>query len=216
MRYALKLRQFPTHPAYPYVFSQDTLSLFLSRPRKNIPFCLRMQDLFARSRLSLRDLMCVDTNSSLPWQYFSSQINLSSDVKKSETLPCEAQGRAKERMLSCDGHVMTFTDGSKTKEGVGCGFVSGRDTRSFSLPANSSVFTFELIAISKALSFIEVGDKSSTPHFNGLLKQPFGVKEFLSESSPGTGYYSPSCVPEPGWEVYPVLLDFQPCWHRRK
>ena len=62
-------------------------------------------------------------------------------------------------MLLYDGHVLTFTDGSKTKEGVGCAFVSGRDTRSFSLPANSSVFTSELVAISKALSFIEVGDE---------------------------------------------------------
>ena len=80
-------------------------------------------------------------------------------MKKSETLPCEAQFRAKELMLLYDGHVLTFTDGSKTKEGVGCAFVSGRDTRSFSLPANSSVFTSELVAISKALSFIEVGDE---------------------------------------------------------
>ena len=160
MRYALKLRQFPTHPAYPYVFSQDTLSLFLSRPRKYIPFCLRMQDLFARSGISLRDVMCVDTSSSPPWQSVTPQINLSlSDVKKSETLPCEAQFRAKELMLLYDGHVLTFTDGSKTKEGVGCAFVSGWDTRSFSLPANSSVFSSELVAISKALSFIEVGDE---------------------------------------------------------
>ena len=68
MRYALKLRQFPTHPAYPCVFSQDTLSLFLSSPQKYIPFCLRMQGLFARSGISLRDVMCADTNSSPPWQ----------------------------------------------------------------------------------------------------------------------------------------------------
>ena len=75
MRYALKLRQFPTHPAYPYVFAQDTLSFFLSRPRKYIPFCLRMQDLFARSRISLRDVMCVDTSSSPPWQSVTPHIN---------------------------------------------------------------------------------------------------------------------------------------------
>ena len=70
--------------------------------------------------------MCVDTSSSPRWQSVTPQINLSlSDVKRSETLPCEAQGRAKELMLLYDGHVLTFTDGSKTKEGVGCAFVSG-------------------------------------------------------------------------------------------
>ena len=43
--------------------------------------------------------------------------------------------------------------------GVGCAFVSGRDVRSFSLPQHCSVFSSELLAISKALCFIEVGDE---------------------------------------------------------
>ena len=68
----------------------------------------------------------------------------------------------------------------------------------------------------QSFKFYRSGRRSSTSHFNWLLKQPFGVKEFLPESSPRTGHHSPSCVPETCWEIYPVLLDSQPCWHRWK
>ena len=57
-------------------------------------------------------------------------------------------------VLPCIG-----TDGSKTSDGVGCAFVAGRDTRSFSLPASATVFSAELLVIDKALCFIEVGDE---------------------------------------------------------
>ena len=141
--------------------------------------------------------MCVDTNSSPPWQSVTPRIDLSlADVKKSETLPCEAQGRANELMLLYVGHVLTI-DGSKTKEGVGCAFVSGRDTPVI-LTASQLICIY--IRTSRDLQrfeFYRSGRLSSTPHFNGLLKQPFGVKEFLPSSSHRTGHHSPSCVPEP-------------------
>ena len=56
-----------------------------------------------------------------------------------------------------EGYNLIYTDGSKTADGVGCAFVSGHDSRSFSLPTNSSVFTSELVTISKALCHVEVG-----------------------------------------------------------
>ena len=65
-----------------------------------------------------------------------------------------------EHIASYDSRSTVYTDGSKTSEGVGCAFVTDRDTRSFSLPANASVFSAELIAIDKALCFIEVCDEA--------------------------------------------------------
>ena len=60
-----------------------------------------------------------------------------------------------EHITSYTDHVIAFTDGSKTDMGVGCAFVLGQSTRSFSLPKHASVFTAELVAIIKLLSFIE-------------------------------------------------------------
>ena len=152
MRYALKLRQFPEHPAYPYVFSQGFLSLFEGTTHSSTPFCLRIQDLFARSDLPPRGVRRLDTMTSPPWKSVCPEIDISlSDVKKAELSPTESNARALEHLSAYQGWTLTFTDGSKTEEGVGCAFVSGRNTRSFSLPKHATVFSSELIAIAKAL-----------------------------------------------------------------
>ena len=82
------------------------------------------------------------------------------DVRKVDALPSESRARAAELVASYEGHILTFTDGSKSSEGVGCAFVTGCDTRTFTLPANSSVFTSELVAIGKALCFIEARNEA--------------------------------------------------------
>ena len=182
MRYALKVRQFPEHPAYPYVFTLDLLSLFEAGTQKSVPFCLRIKELLTRCNLSLRDIMRVDTMSSPPWKAVIPEIDLSlTDVKKNGLLPAECRARALELLTSYEGRSLTFTDGSKTSNGVGCAFVAGRDTRSFSLPANSSVFTSELVAISKALSFIEV----SAEPFHAILTDSLSSLLALRAFYPG-------------------------------
>ena len=162
LRYALKIRQFPSHPSYHYIFSRRVLSIFEGRMLRYAPLCLRAQNLLSRSGLSLRDVMRVGiTTSKPPWQFIHPLIDLSlADVKKGDILPTESRSRAMELISSYQGHALIFTDGSKTSDGVGCAFVFGHDIRSFSLPSNSSVFTSELVAISKALCYAEVGSEA--------------------------------------------------------
>ena len=76
------------------------------------------------------------------------------------------------------GSTLTFTDGSKTEEGVGCAFVCGRDTRSFSLPEHSSVFSAELVAIDKALRFIEVSDDTEHAILTDSLSSLLALRAF--------------------------------------
>ena len=104
----------------------------------------------------------MDVASSPPWEQACPEVDLTlGEVKKDDLLPSEAKSRALQRIASYEGCVSVYTDGSKTSEGVGCAFVSGRETRSFSLPGSASVFSAELLAISKALCFIEVCDEAS-------------------------------------------------------
>ena len=158
MRYALKIRQFPTHPSYPHIFSRRFLSISEGSTLGSALFCSRMQNLFVNSGLSLRDVMRVEPTTSPPWQAIQPRVDISlTDVKKGDILPAESLSRAMALLSSYEGYNLIYTDGSKTADGVGCAFVSGHDSRSFSLPTNSSVFTSELVAISKALCYVEVG-----------------------------------------------------------
>ena len=183
MRYALKLRQFPDHPAYSYAFSSELLSLFEGTASRYKPFCSRTKDLFAKSNLPMRSVMRVDSASSPPWESAIPQIDVSlSAVKKGDLLPLESRCRALEHLSSYGGYKFTFTDGSKTEEGVGCAFVSGNDTRSFSLPEHSSVFSAELVAIHKALSFIEVSDETSHLILSDSLSSLLALRLFNHDS----------------------------------
>ena len=160
MRYALKLRQFPMHPTYPYVFSRGLLALFDRKPQKLAPFCIRMRDLFGRCNLPLHGIRQASVVSAPPWKNVRPLIDLSlSDGRKDDVPPYEARSRTMEHISSYEDRASVYTDGSKTSDGVGCAFVAGRDTRSFSLPASATVFSAELLAIDKALCFIEVGDE---------------------------------------------------------
>ena len=162
MRYALKLRQFPEHPAFSYAFSRGLLSLFEGSARRYKPFCSRMKDLFEKNDLPLRNIMRADKVKSPPWKGAIPQIDLSlSDVRKGDLHPHESRSRALERLSGYEGYTLTFTDWSRTVEGVGCAVVSGRDTRSFSLPERCSVFSSKLVAINRALCLIGVSDEAS-------------------------------------------------------
>ena len=181
MRYALKLRQHPMHPTYPYVFSRDMLAVFEGGSERSAPFCQRMQKFFADSGLALRDVMRVDVTSSPPWHLVRPEIDLSlADSKKSDVTLFDFRSRALELMASYEDRILTFTDGSKVSEGVGCAFVAGNVTRSFSLPGNSSVFTSEILAISKALCFIEVSDEDSHLILSDSLSSLLALRSFNS------------------------------------
>ena len=137
------------------------MSIFESGTQRSSPFCVRMRDLFERSGLSVRDVARIDTTALPPWQSVNPQIDLSlADARKGDILTAEYRSRALELFESYAGYTLSFTDGSKSSEGAGSAFVTGETARSFSLPDNASVFTSELVAIFKALCFIEMSDEA--------------------------------------------------------
>ena len=131
MRYVLKIRQFPDHPAYPYIFSHGFLSLFGGSARKYTPMCIRTHDLLEKSGITLRGVMRCGTSESPPWKSVRPQVDLSlSDIRKGDLHPLESRSRAVEHISSYEGFIASYTDGSKTEVGTGCAFVCGRDAYS--------------------------------------------------------------------------------------
>ena len=121
----------------------------------------------------------------LPWQCHSPSVDTSLAVfKKNDISSDEFRARALELIASYRGYVQIYTDGSETSHGVGCSFIQGHERRSFSLPALASVFTSELVAILKAVCYIEVtyGDK---PHaiFSDSLSSLTALKTYDPSSS---------------------------------
>ena len=98
---------------------------------------------------------------------------------KKGSIPDEAfRAEALKHIASFTNHTITYTDGSKTSDGVVCAFVCGDTTRSFTLPRNASVFTSELLAMVKALSFIEVGGEDKI--LTDSLSCPLALRDFTA------------------------------------
>lgn len=160
LRYAIKLRQFPSHPTYNQVFGRHVLAVFRGGvPLRSVPFCIRARELLLEAGVRLRGVARATSPRIPPWELAVPTIDVSiSELKKKYTTVAELHSRALERISFYRNHTHFYTDGSKTDEGVGSAFVSGLVTRSFTLPPHASVFTSELIAILKALHFIEVSE----------------------------------------------------------
>ena len=180
MRYACRLRQFPEHPTYEYVFSRRIIAVFQGgRSVRAVPLCVRVGSLFQEANIRLRGVATVTTSRIPPWEIAVPSPDISlAEFKKSEMSVVEARSRALERIsLYCD-HTQYFTDGSKTEGGVGCSFVNGPVTRSFTLPSHATVFTAELVAIHKALCFIEVSDDYLNVIFTDSLSSLLALSDF--------------------------------------
>ena len=160
MRYAIKLRQLPSHPAYEAVFprvGQPGGSAATRGRGRCKPFSVRMRTLFLESGVQLRCIKRLEGSQTPPWQMILPPVDVSlAETRKADVLPALFKARALEHVATYADHVISYTDGSKTDEGVGCAFVRGETTRSFTLPTLASVYSSELAAIIKVLSDIEV------------------------------------------------------------
>ena len=163
MRYAVKLRQFPSHPTYPAIFSRSIRLAFDNRAgqrqRRFDPFCVRVHDLIGGIGLEMRDVMRIHCSPTPPWRMVLPAIDTSlAEMTKGQVAPVLFKARALEHISTYANHLAAYTDGSKTDVGVGCAFVLGQCIRSFSLPKHASVFTSEVVAIIRLLSYIETED----------------------------------------------------------
>ena len=180
MRYACKLRQFPDHPTYKYVFSRRLLSVFENSDRlRAVPFCVRVRRLLKEADINLRGVSSVSPSRIAPWELsVPSPDVLLAAHSNSEISAVEFRSRVLERVSAYEGYAHYYTDGSKGEDGVGSAFVSESVIRSFTLPSYATVFTAELVAIHKALCFIEVCDISSNVIFTDSLSSLLALSDF--------------------------------------
>ena len=180
MRYACKLRQYKSHPAYEYVFSGRVRSLFgAARVRGSKPFCLRVRHLLADSAVQLRGIRRINHPQTAPWTWTTPEVDLSLTARrKSEASAHEFKAVSLEHIAFYNRHVAFYTDGSKTDVGVGCSFICDNARRSFTLPAAATVYTAELLAIYKALCFIQVCTSTLHVLFTDSLSSLLALKGF--------------------------------------
>nr|BDT63038.1 MAG: hypothetical protein [Trachysalambria curvirostris nimavirus] len=138
--YYTRLQRIPNSPTYRAVFNPHV---------DNQSYGGRMRNLVDDLSLNLSRVLPVGIPQVPPW---TNPVELDLvGIGKRERSEGETKARFLEHASKYQGSKAIFTDGSKTKDGVGFAAVSSWHTAMGSLPAASSIFTAELYAILSAV-----------------------------------------------------------------
>lgn len=146
----------PNHPVHHQLNNRDHDRLFANRPSCISSYGLRMHSLVIGTSLANCNVHVRSLFSTAPWQdpdifiltpFSGFNKHSTSDHMFQQLFACHRD--------EYKDNIDIYTDGSKTPDGVGCGYVCRDASFSYSLPALCSTFTAEIIAIKQALQYIK-------------------------------------------------------------
>jgi ribonuclease HI len=156
LRYFFRISSIISHPLHNHSFSSYLTRLYHSRPSCIKPFHQRTQDILPSFNLDNTEVLVADFNNP-PWKRSCFKfLNPFTPFNKDCTPDVIYQQLFKNHREKYRKYISVFTDGSKSENYVGCSFVIDNYTYSFKLHTSFSVFSAEVLAIYKALEYIEL------------------------------------------------------------
>ena len=161
LQYAVKLKAYPSNPAYDCVFNPFYEHIFEKHQNKIPPFGIRIKSHLQALNVDLNTVAPVEISKAPPWELPSPEIIYDlRKHKKSETNPLVIQQHFAEIKSLKPDYATVYTDGSKDGERVASAAVFGDRASTRRLPSSSSIFTAEARAIILGLQFIAASNKS--------------------------------------------------------
>ena len=156
IRLGMKILAQPDHPNYEeFLPNSQTCTLFQNRPTITRPVSVRFNEIMKAQKLEMLDLLPVRQYEVPPWKLIPPVIRLDCSVyKKDETSPLIFHTILKSIKDEYKNKIEIFTDGSKTKDGVGSAFHTQGQEYHWTLAQCTSIYTAELYAIWQALLYI--------------------------------------------------------------
>lgn len=140
----------PTH-----LFNRSHDRLFMNRPSFIPSFSLRMRNIISNTSLATGKIHMRSCFNCPPWQSYNIKtLNIFSSFNKNNTSDLIYHQLFSFHREEYADYIEIYTDGSKAVNGVGCSYVCGNVTSSYSLSALCLSFTAEIIAIKQALLYI--------------------------------------------------------------
>ena len=155
LQYATKLKAFPKNPVQKHILGDDPkMKRHIERhPGATPPLGHRLEKDFEGADIQLGKIETHARSQTPPWSLRRPDINLElCKSSKQNTDPLVLRHTFEETISKYKDHLLIFTDGSKSDDAVGCAFYSSEGAGTQRLDADSSIFTAESRAISKALT----------------------------------------------------------------
>lgn len=145
----------PNHPLHSHLHNHNNDRLFMNRPSCPPSFSMRMRSIISNTNLANNKIHMRSSFNRPPWQTTNLHIlSLFTGFYKNNTSDLIYHQLFASHREEYNEYIDIYTDGSKTGNVVGCGFVCRDRSFSYSLPTICSNFTAEIIAIEQALLHI--------------------------------------------------------------
>ena len=154
LQYYVRIQQIPTSPAYNYILIDQDIQLNENDEARNINY--RIQNCLNRMNKSSMDV--------IPFKFSVTPVwLLSEDAICRETAYPTKRETSEQHMRAIfmenaheyhQNQTAIFSDGSKSRENVGCAAVCHRETKTMKLLKETSIFTAEITGILCALKIV--------------------------------------------------------------
>ncbi|XP_044766795.1 uncharacterized protein LOC123322831 [Coccinella septempunctata] len=150
--YMIRLKGYKTHINNNYLFEKT--AKFQTRPTITRPAGIRFGEYLENINLNIPEIFYYSFNEIPPWKIPEMRTHTQLLALEKENTPHEVYQKEFLNILDkISPNCVIYTDGSKTKNGVGTAITIGEDSHSWSLPQESSVYFAEQYAIWQALLF---------------------------------------------------------------
>ena len=170
LQYILKLKANPGNPAYDIVFNPKYQILYADKESATDSFGIHCKKLLKKAKIDVGEI-AINSIPDVPiWDSEPVTVDFTlSEFDKSSTSSTVFKSRFNEVKQKYLGFCHIYTDGSKVETKVASAYVCPYGTRGYRLRDDCSIFTAEVEAINKALTYVKVSTRKSFVIFSDSM-----------------------------------------------
>ena len=170
LQYILKLKANPGNPAYDVVFNPKYQILYADKESATDSFGIHCKKLLKKAKIDVEEI-AINSVPDVPiWDSEPVTVDFTlSEFDKSSTSSTVFKSRFNEVKQKYLDFCHIYTDGSKVETKVASAYVCPYGTRGYRLRDGCSIFTAEVEAINKALTYVKVSTRQSFVIFSDSM-----------------------------------------------
>ena len=166
LQYILKLKAIPGNPAYDVVFNPKYQILYADKESATDSFGIHCKKLLKEVKIDVGEIAI----NSIPWNSEPVTVDFTlSEFDKSSTSSTVFKSRFNEVKQKYFDFCHIYTDGSKVETKVASAYVCPYGTRGYRLKDGCSIFTAEVKAMNKALTYVKVSTRKGFVIFSDCI-----------------------------------------------
>ena len=170
LQYTIKLKANPGKPAYDVVFNPKYQNLYANKDSATDSFGIYCKKLLKEAKIDVGEIAINSIPDVLIWDSEPVTVDFTlSEFDKSSTSSTVFKSRFNEVKQKYLDFCHIYTDGSKVETKVASAYVCPCGTRGYRLRDCCSIFTAEVEAINKALTYVKVSTRNSFVIFSDSM-----------------------------------------------